>query len=85
MGLRRKLLEVLSRGDDEPELDGDELVDVEVVPLHLGPITIEVLREAGIEAVSLEAYNAATAQSSTLIRVPRRQHAEATAVLDARR
>jgi hypothetical protein len=85
MGLRRKLLEVLSRGDDEPELDGDELVDVEVVPLHLGPITIEVLREAGIEAVSLEAYNAATAQSSTLIKVPRRQHAEATAVLDARR
>jgi hypothetical protein len=85
MGLRRKLFEVLSRGDDEPELDGDELVDLEVVPLHLGPITIEVLREAEIEAVSLEAYNAATAQSSTLIKVPRRQHAEATAVLDARR
>jgi hypothetical protein len=86
MGLRQKLLDVLSRGSEpEVELDGDELVDLEVVPLHLGPITIEVLREAGIEGEALESYNAATAQSSTLIRVPRRQHAEATALLDSRR
>jgi hypothetical protein len=84
MGLRQKLLEVLSRGD-EPELDEDEFVDLEVVPLHLGPLTIEVLNEAGIEALSLEEYNAATAQSRTLIKVRRRQHADATAVLDSRR
>jgi hypothetical protein len=84
MGLRRKLFEVLSRGE-EPELDEDEFVDVEVVPLHFGPITVEALAEAGIEALSVEEFNAATAQSRTQIKVRRRQLAEATAVLDAAR
>ena len=85
MGLRQKLLDVLSRGSEPEVVDEDEFVDLEVVPLHLGPLTIEVLDEAGIEAEPLESYNSATAQSSTLIRVRRRQHAEATALLDSRR
>jgi hypothetical protein len=84
MGLRRKLIEVLSRGE-EPELDEDEFVDLEVVPLHFGPITIETLTEAGIEALSVEEFNAPTAQSRAQIKVRRRQLAEATAVLDALR
>jgi hypothetical protein len=84
MGLRRKLIEVLSRGE-EPEVDEDEFVNLEVVPLHFGPITIETLTEAGIEALSIEEFNAPTAQSRAQIKVRRRQLAEATEVLDALR
>jgi hypothetical protein len=84
MGLRQKLLAVLSQGE-EPELDEEEFVDLEIVPLHFGPLTIETLTEAGIEALSIEVFNAPTAQSQSQIKVRRRQLAEATAVLDALR
>lgn len=84
MGLWRKLLDAFSSGE-EPPVDGDEFVDLEVVPLHRGPITIGTLEEAGIEAQAVEEFNAATAQSATMIKVRRRQHAEATALLDGLR
>jgi hypothetical protein len=82
MGLRQKVLEFLSRGEPDPEPDEDEFVDLEVVPLHFGPLTVETLGAAGIEAVQFEEFDAPTAQSRAQIKVRRRQLAEATAVLD---
>lgn len=85
MGLRDKVIELLSRGTP-PELDEDELVVVEHVPLASGQITVETLKAEGIEAVAVETFNPALGtQARTEIRVPRRQHAEATALLDGLR
>lgn len=85
MGLRDKVIELLSRGTP-PELDEDELVIVEHVPLASSQITVETLKAEGIEAVAVEQFNPALGtQSRAEIRVPRRQHAEATALLDTLR
>jgi hypothetical protein len=85
MGLRDKVVELLSRGTP-PELDPDELVHVEEVPLAANQITVEALRREGIEAVTAEIFNPAIgAQARADILVPRRQHAEATTYLDSLR
>jgi hypothetical protein len=84
MGLRAKLMELLSRGE-APELDPDELVVIETVPAPNAPMTLEKLREAGIEGVAHEAFDAVTARHAVQIKVPRRQHQEATALLDSLR
>jgi hypothetical protein len=81
MGLRAKLVELLSRGE-VPDADPDELVDVETVPVSDGPMTIEMLRGAGLDAVALDAFNAGTAHHAVRVMVPRHQLDEATALLD---
>jgi hypothetical protein len=82
MGLRDKLSELLSRGTG-PEPDPDEMVDVEDVYLPMSQVTVEALRNEGIEAEVVEVFNAVVgAQDRATIRVPRHQHAQATAILD---
>ena len=81
MGLLQRLVDAFGRGD-EPEVDDDEFVNLEVVPLHFGPLTVETLAGAGIEALTVEEFNAPTAQSRAQILVRRRDVEKATAVLD---
>ena len=82
MGLRDKLFELLSRGTP-PDLDEDELVFLEEIPLVNGPMTVEQLKDVGIEAVLIESFDPVTmARSNAEIRVPRRQLAEANELLD---
>lgn len=84
MGLRARLAGLLSRGE-APELDPNELVVVETVQAPNGPMTVEALRDAGIEAVMVEAFDAVTARHAVQMKVPRRQVREATEVLDRQR
>jgi hypothetical protein len=84
MGLRAKLVELLSRGE-APERDPDELVELQTVDVHNGPMTVETLRSGGIDAVPLPSYDAALGRSETLIMVPRHQFGDAAAVLDSLR
>jgi hypothetical protein len=83
MRLTRWVTDLLSRGD-EPEHDPDELVDVGTVVFAEGPLTVEALRDAGIEATMLEAFDAPTAVTRARIMVRRRQAAAATEVLAGR-
>ena len=80
MRLARWVTDLLSRGD-EPERDPDELVDVGTVGLAEGPLTVEALRAAGIEATAVEAFDAPTGLTRTRIMVRRHQAAAATEVL----
>jgi hypothetical protein len=75
------LVELLSRGE-APELDPNELVEVETVPAANGPMTVETLRSAGIDAIPFEAFDSVTAVHSAQIKVPRRQLGEAAKLLD---
>lgn len=84
MGLRTKLVELLSRGE-APERDPDELVELQTVGSHNGPMTVETLRSAGIDAIPLPSYDAALGRSEMRIMVPRRQLGDAAALLDALR
>jgi hypothetical protein len=77
-------VELLSRGE-APELDPNELVVLETVPALNGPMLVEALRDAGIEAVAVEAFDAVTARHAVQMTVPRRQVREATEVLDSLR
>lgn len=81
MGLRAKLVALFSRGE-APELDPDEMVVLETVQAPNGPMTVEALRDAGIEAVAVEAFDAVTARHAVQLTVPRRQVRDATEVLD---
>ncbi len=83
MRLRQRFIDLLSRGE-EPERDPDELVEVGTVSLPEGPLTVESLRDAGIEAGMVEAFDAPTAQARARIMVPRRQVAAATEVFAQR-
>jgi hypothetical protein len=83
VGLRSRLVDLLSRGE-EPERDPDEPVELGVVFLPEGPLTVEALRDAGIEATMLEAFDAPTAQARARIMVPRRQVAAAADILAQR-
>jgi hypothetical protein len=84
MGLRAKIVDLLSRGQ-APEPDPDELVVVETVSVANGPMTVEKLRDAGIEAVAHEGFDAVTARHAVQIKVPRRHHQQATELLDSLR
>lgn len=81
MGLRAALENLLSRGE-APEPDPDELVEVETVPVANGPLALEALRGAGVEAVGLDSFNAATGHYAVQVKVPRHQLQDATEVLD---
>ena len=74
---------MLSRGT-ESERDPDELVELGMVTLPEGPLTVAALRDAGIGAGMVEAFDAPTAQARARIMVPRRQAAAAAEVLARR-
>ena len=82
MGLRQRIVDLLSRGE-VPEADPDEFVDVGTVTIAEGPLTIESLREAGIGATMVEAFDAPTAITRARIMVRRRQAVAASEVLAA--
>ena len=84
MGLRQRIVDLLSKGE-APETDPDELVDVGTVTLAEGPLTVEALREAGIDATVVEAFDAPTAITRARIMVRRRQADVASEVLAAPR
>jgi hypothetical protein len=84
MGLRQRIVDLLSRGE-VGEADPDEFVDVGTVSLAEGPLTIESLREAGIDATLVEAFDAPTAMTRARIMVRRRQAVAASEVLAAPR
>ena len=83
MGLRTWLVDLLSRGEVR-EPDPDEPVEVGMVLLPEGPLTIEALRDAGIEATMIEAFDAPTATTRARIMVRRRDADAASAVLTER-
>jgi hypothetical protein len=63
VGLKQWFVDLLSRGE-APESDPDALVEVGTVFLHQGPLTVEALRDAGIEATMVEAFDAPTAATT---------------------
>jgi hypothetical protein len=78
MTLRQTIERLLSRGSF-PE-DTDELVEIGLVPLGSGPMTVASLREAGFDANGAETFNIATdVLSDYRILVPRRQAVDAAA------
>jgi hypothetical protein len=84
MGLKQRIIDLLSRGE-VPEADPDEFVDVDTVALAEGPLTVELLRDAGIDATMAEAFSAPTAITRARIMVRRREAAAASEVLAASR
>lgn len=58
MGLRATLMRWLDRG--HVDLDPDEWVEVTVVPVSQGPLLIERLRAAGINATGADTFNVVT-------------------------
>jgi hypothetical protein len=80
MTLRQNIERLLSRGSF-PE-NPDELVEIGLVPLGTGPMTVASLREAGFDATGAETFNIATdVLSDYRITVPRRQAVDAAASL----
>ena len=70
MSLRDTVLRWLSRGDVAP--DADEPIEIAVVSLPRGPLTVELLRSAGFHASGSQAYNIITEVSGSYrILVPR--------------
>lgn len=58
MGLRDTLMRWLDRG--HVDHDPDEWVEVTVVPVSQGPLLIERLRAAGIDATGADTFNVVT-------------------------
>lgn len=81
MTIRDVIVRLLNR--NAPPSDPDELVDVAVLRLAQGPMTVAGLRERGIEAHGAEYFNIVTNVASDYrILVPRRQAAEAMSVIE---
>jgi hypothetical protein len=80
VGLKQWFVDLLSRGE-APELDPDEQVEVGTVLLPQGPLTVEALRDAGIDATMVEAFDAPTATTRARIFVRRRDADAALGVL----
>ncbi len=81
MAFRDRIGRLLSRG--APPSDPDELIEVAVVRLGQGPMTVAGLRERGIDAHGADYFNIVTNVASDYrILVPRRQAAEAKALID---
>jgi hypothetical protein len=77
MGIRQAIERLLNRGSF-PE-NPDEPVEIGLVPLATGPMTVASLREAGFDASGAETFNIATdVLSDYRILVPRREAGEAT-------
>ena len=81
MVIREALGRLLSRG--EVTQSPDELVEIAVLPLALGPMTVETLRDAGYNASGAPTYSIVTEVASDYrVLVPRHQAAAATKHLD---
>lgn len=80
MTIRQRIENLLSRGS-APE-DPEALVEIALVPIGAGPMTVASLVESGFEATGAETFNIATdVLSDYRILVPRRQAADAMARL----
>ena len=80
MTLRQSIERLLSRGSFPA--DPDELVEIGLVPLGSGPMTVASLREAGFDASGAETFNIATdVLSDYRILAPRREAVDAAASL----
>ncbi len=80
MTIRQTIERLLSRGS-VPE-DPDALVEIALVPIGSGPMTVASLCESGFEATGAESFNIVTdVLSDYRILVPRRQAADASARL----
>lgn len=81
MGLRDYILRQLERGS--VEVDPDEYVEFAVVHVGAGPLLVERLREAGIDAIGHDTFNPGTqVLSDYSVRVRRRDVPTATQVYD---
>ena len=80
MTIRQTIEKLLTRGS-APE-DPDAPVEIALVPIASGPMTVASLRDLGFEATGAETFNIATdVLSDYRILVPRRQAADASARL----
>jgi len=81
MGLRDSFFRLLSKGG--PPEDPDEPVEIGIIPLAVGPMTVETLRNAGFNAVGAPTYNIISEVANRYrILVPRSEAADATRLLD---
>lgn len=82
MKLMDRLLQMLNRGDGNAS--PDEEVELAVVPIAAGPMTVASLRDRGIDACGYETFNVATELLSDYrITVRRRQLVEAQEIYKA--
>ena len=80
MTIRQAIERLLTRG--APPDDQDEPVEIALVSIGTGPMTLASLREAGFDATGAETFNIVTnVLSDYRILVPRGQAADATARL----
>ena len=81
MTIREAFGRLLSRGA-VPE-NPDELVEIAIVPLAVGPMSVETLRDAGFHASGAPTFNIVTDVASDYrVLVPRHEAATATKRLD---
>ena len=81
VGVRRWFVDLLSRGET-PEEDPAELVDLATVPLAVGPLLVARLKDEGITAAGIEAFNLVSdTRSHMRIMVRRDQFEMATEVI----
>ena len=77
MTIRQAIERLLTRG--APPDDQDEPVEIALVPIGTGPMTLASLRESGFDATGAETFNIVTnVLSDYRILVPRSQAADAT-------
>ena len=82
MKLMDRLLQMLSRGDGSTS--PNEEVELAVVPIAAGPMTVASLRDRGIDARGYETFNVATdLLSDYRIMVPRHQLAKSQEIYKA--
>ena len=80
MTIRQTIERLLTRGSVAE--DPDALVEIALVPIGTGPITVASLRESGFDATGAESFSIVTnVLSDYRILVPRAQAVEATARL----
>ncbi|MCU1361358.1 MAG: hypothetical protein JWN99_2647 [Ilumatobacteraceae bacterium] len=80
MTIRAAITKLLGR--DGPSGEPDSPVEIAVVPIGIGPMTVESLRDRGFDAVGFEAYNLISGVSSDYrIMVPGSQSTAASAQL----
>ena len=81
MNIREVIGRLLSRGDVAQ--DPDELIEIAVVPLATGPMSIETLRAEGFSATGAPTYNVGTGVASDYrVLVPRREAPDAMTRLE---
>lgn len=80
MKIIERLAGLLGRGAADP--DPDAFVEVARLPLHLGPMTLDRLRDEGFTAMGEEVFNVVTRSTTDYrILVPRHEADAALAAL----